>query len=95
LDNYRIICEKRIRELAPSHPLPVLPSHCGQANPDIEELRHKLTSAKKYPGHEGVATSGGRGDNDFIKMKYRLEQIEEEKKMLEETLRKETLANEE
>ncbi len=36
LDNYRIICEKRVRELAPSHPLPILPSHCGQPNHDFE-----------------------------------------------------------
>ena len=42
LENYRLICEKRIREIAPSHPLPVLPSHCGQPNPDLEELKQKL-----------------------------------------------------
>lgn len=42
LDNYRIICEQRIRDLAPSHPLPVLPSHCGKGNPDLEELRARL-----------------------------------------------------
>jgi hypothetical protein len=42
LDNYRLICERRIKDLAPSHPLPVLPSHCGKPNPDIEELRTRL-----------------------------------------------------
>lgn len=42
LDNYRVICEKRIKDLAPSHPLPVLPSHCGKPNPDIEELKSRM-----------------------------------------------------
>ena len=42
LDNYRIICEKRIRELAPNHPIPVLPSHCGKPNHEIEELKTRI-----------------------------------------------------
>jgi hypothetical protein len=42
LENYRLICEKRIRELAPSHALPVLPSHCGAPNPDMEELKNRM-----------------------------------------------------
>ena len=42
LDNYRLICERRLRDLAPSHPLPVLPSHCGRPNPEVEELRVRL-----------------------------------------------------
>ncbi len=29
LGNYRLLCEKRILELAPGHPLPVQPSHLG------------------------------------------------------------------
>eukprot|EP00347_Sterkiella_histriomuscorum_P019293 403342201 len=32
LDNYRIICEKRILDFQPEHPLPILPSHIGQKN---------------------------------------------------------------
>jgi len=29
LGNYRLLCEKRISELAPGHPLPIQPSHLG------------------------------------------------------------------
>ncbi len=29
LGNYRLLCERRIQELAPGHPLPVQPSHLG------------------------------------------------------------------
>ena len=29
LGNYRLLCEKRLLELAPGHPLPVQPSHLG------------------------------------------------------------------
>ena len=65
LDNYRIICEKRIRDLAPSHPLPVLPSHCGQPNPDLEELKTRLRMNIKDEN----------GNLDIIKTRSLLEQL--------------------
>ena len=34
LGNYRLLCEKRILELAPGHPLPVQQSHLGHRKSD-------------------------------------------------------------
>eukprot|EP01022_Parablepharisma_sp_SALTPOND_P018560 TRINITY_DN304_c0_g1_i1.p1 TRINITY_DN304_c0_g1~~TRINITY_DN304_c0_g1_i1.p1 ORF type:complete len:1205 (-),score=223.99 TRINITY_DN304_c0_g1_i1:1337-4951(-) len=53
-ENYKIICEKRILELCPNHPLPVTPAHLGKIVPgataqsqallpQINELKKLLT----------------------------------------------------
>ena len=38
LENYKILCERRIRELAPSHPVPIDPSQLGNSKPGHIEL---------------------------------------------------------
>ena len=83
-----MICEKRIRDLAPSHPLPVLPSHCGQTNPDIAEMKARM-SIMMSTQDNGSMTS------EVIKMRQQVEQMGLEKQQLEVSLRDETLANEE
>ena len=32
LENYKILCERKIRELVPIHPLPIEPTHIGNRN---------------------------------------------------------------
>ncbi len=85
LDNYRLILEKRIRDLAPSHPLPVLPSHCGQPNPDLEELQARL----RYQ------LTDSNGSVDLHYYRGQLDLLTESKNQLEAALRRETLSNEE
>jgi len=29
LENYKLVCERRVRDFDPQHPLPVLPQHVG------------------------------------------------------------------
>lgn len=38
LQRYSELCERRILELQPNHPLPVLEEHLGMGNPFIEEM---------------------------------------------------------
>lgn len=42
LENYKHLCETRLRELAPSHPLPINISHLGCQNPDAEEIKARM-----------------------------------------------------
>jgi chromosome segregation ATPase len=44
LEQYKVLCETRIAEIAPSHPLPVLPEHISQ--PIHSELEQELKYAK-------------------------------------------------
>lgn len=34
LESYKALCEKRILEFCPDHPIPVLPEHLGKCIPD-------------------------------------------------------------
>eukprot|EP00347_Sterkiella_histriomuscorum_P021698 403333074 len=91
LENYRVICERRIKELAPQHPIPVLPSHIGQPNPDVEELRNKIRfSQNQYDVQQSPSSA-----MDIIKLSQRVDFLQQEKLQIEEALRNETLANEE
>ncbi len=87
LDNYRLICERRIRDLAPTHPLPVLPSHCGRGNPDIDDLRVRL--------HMQSQLLQETASVDTVQMRLQLEELQTEKVRVEEALRREVVANEE
>ncbi len=51
LERYKIICEKRILELCPAHPLPVQPAHLGkvsqQQSPAVSEMWKRLTQTEE------------------------------------------------
>lgn len=32
MENYKTLCERRIKDFDPNHQIPILPSHIGQAN---------------------------------------------------------------
>lgn len=40
-ENYKMLCEKRILELCPNHPLPIQPSHLGKCT----YINHKINSS--------------------------------------------------
>jgi chromosome segregation ATPase len=46
LENYRVLCEERISELCPGHPIPIKPEHLG-AMPVKEEASIELSQAKQ------------------------------------------------
>lgn len=77
LDNYRVICEKRIRDLAPSHPLPVLPSHCGKPNPDLEEMKTRLRLQNQII-QDSTNSSANHNLNtniEYVKLKSQCDQL--------------------
>jgi len=47
MEAYKVLCEKRILELDPNHPMPVLPSHLGSDElnncADVGELQRLLS----------------------------------------------------
>jgi len=132
LGNYRLLCEKRILELAPGHPLPVQPSHLGHPNKgnyqmaELQEIlkakeeeilylqsqvqnQSRLGSARKDTdqskredtfGSPGRAIGGGSMGGDDVVGSYNIlygkyKALLSEKQALEESLRSETLTNEE
>ncbi|CDW80474.1 UNKNOWN [Stylonychia lemnae] len=94
LDNYRLVCEKRIKDLAPSHQIPILPSHIGQPNPDLEEIKNRLRVSQNQQQQLDYQLSP-QNQMEMIKLKERLDIVLQEKHQIEEALRNETLANEE
>jgi chromosome segregation ATPase len=38
LESYKVLCEERISELCPSHPLPVLPEHIGSSGASMSQV---------------------------------------------------------
>lgn len=95
LDNYRLICEKRIRDLAPSHPLPVLPSHCGKPNPDLEEYKTRLLLQQQLMQETTNSSALNSLSSELIQLRSQNEYLVQEKNQIEGALRHETLANEE
>lgn len=82
LEQYRLLCEQRIRELSPDHPLPVLPEHLGTPSTLALQLHRALQQIERLQ-QEHTPTFGGE------------QQLQHEKAELEVQLRSEVLHSEE
>ena len=106
LETYKVLCEERISELHPSHPLPVLPEHIGSggASVSLELLNSKQKIAKleqqisqtteMVPGPSTSVTYNKLHElYTLLHQKYNA--MVKDKNELEESLRNEVLASEE
>lgn len=95
LDNYRIICEKRILDLAPSHSLPILPSHIGTTNPSDDEF----TLGADSPVNNDISKEFKQQDIwskcEIQNLENTIADLQKDKDLLLDTLRNETMQNEE
>ncbi|CDW78946.1 UNKNOWN [Stylonychia lemnae] len=96
LDNYRIICEKRILDLQPSHPLPVLPSHIGQSNSRDEEFT--LGGNQTPCQFDALSIIQSKRDSlnqqEIERLRVQVDDLLSEKQQMVDALNKETLMNE-
>lgn len=82
LEQYRLLCEQRVKELSPDHPLPVLPDHLGTPSPLAIQLHRALQQVERLQ-QEHTPTFGGE------------QQLLQERTELEAQLRSEVLHSEE
>jgi len=82
LEQYRLLCEQRVKELSPDHPLPVSPEHMGVPSSLAMQLHRALQQVERLQ-QEHTPTFGGE------------QQLMQERTELEAQLRSEVLHSEE
>jgi chromosome segregation ATPase len=106
LEQYRHLIEKRLRELSPAHPLPVLPMHLGKSIPDelqalrdrVEELEadQAVPMSEKFTfPHPSTQLNGPQLHELYHALYFRHHSVLKDKTALEESLRAEMLTSEE
>lgn len=90
LEHYKLLCEQRIQELLPNHPLPLLEEHFGTITPILSELQF---AKQKISRLESQISKGASLDSDSLEKKYF--ELLKEKTNIEESLRIEILTCEE
>lgn len=88
LEQYRLLCEHRLLELAPDHPLPVLPEHIGRLQVDRARVDMHQAHQRIARLEQQLAETAGTFNPDF-------HALQAEKAELEASLRAETLRTEE
>lgn len=98
LEQYRVICEQRIQELQPGHPMPVKKEHLGLAGSAIQELKlakEKITRLESQVSQLNIETEEGKDCSDYILLLEKYNELLKDKNDLEESLRAEMLNSEE
>ena len=94
LENYKNLCEKRIQEIYPDHPLPITESHLGTFNSYVSDLQVARSKISKLESQLHSKTFTNFQDlEDLPEQKYSI--LIREKLQLEESLRAEMLNSEE
>ena len=98
-ERYKEICEHRILELCPGHPLPVTEDDLGKGNAEIDVLRDQLQNLQYRVSASSPHTLQGessvKSPDSTVAMRHHLDTISFKNSQLEKALREETLANEE
>lgn len=92
LENYKNLCEQRILEIYPDHPLPVKEEHLGTAIPYLNELHLAKQKIAKLERQLEMAFEHEE-QNESVELKYN--RVIKDKLGLEESLRAEMLNSEE
>ena len=98
LEQYRILCEQRILELFPNHPVPIKQEHLGLNFPTSNELlqaKQKIAKLESQIAQKTLGNEEIQGSNEFSKLLDQYNQLVKDKNDLEESLRSEMLTCEE
>lgn len=98
LEQYRIVCEKRILELCPAHPLPVKEEHRNivlSASQELELARDKIQRLEEQLSHQALDSEEFKHQSDYILLLEKYNDMLKDKTDLEESLRAEMLNCEE
>ncbi|OMJ89851.1 hypothetical protein SteCoe_7933 [Stentor coeruleus] len=105
LEQYRVICEKRIQELQPGHPLPIKKDHLGislsqSVNPtklshELQLAHEKIARLENQLSQKSLDTEDPKEPNEYMILLEKYNDMLKDKNDLEESLRAEMLNCEE
>ena len=101
LEQYRALCEQRIQEIIPDHPIPITKEHLGQESPQNKELqlaKEKIARLEKNLSQQTIETNEDVKEdylNDYDLLLEKYNDLLADKNDLEESLRAEMLNSEE
>ena len=101
LERYRFLCEKKIQEIIPGHPLPITKEHLGKEisqNHELKLAKDKIARLENQLSKQAIETEGEgvekySGDYGLLLENYN--ELLKDKNDLEESLRAEMLNSEE
>ncbi len=85
LENYKLLCEHRILELSPGHPLPVRPVHLGKPSPTVAKGHARSCSIKDVSKLEMQLQAK---DEDVMRLQQKLDKLLSENRQLRLTVSK-------
>ena len=98
LEQYRLLCEKRIQELSPGHPLPVKEDQRLAVLPIHQELqlaRDKIQRLESQLSHQTLEVEEAKDQENYVLLLEKYNDLLKDKTDLEESLRAEMLNCEE
>ena len=98
LEHYRMLCEQRIQELYPNHPIPITKSHFGTLPPEIQELnlaKDKIFRLENQISQQNLDTEDSQDLKDYTLLLEKYNDLLRDKRDIEESLRAEMLNCEE
>ena len=98
LDQYRVICEKRIQELSPGHPLPVKEDQRSavlSVHQELQLARDKIQRLESHLSHHTLEVEEAKDQENYVLLLEKYNDMLKDKTDLEESLRAEMLNCEE
>lgn len=106
LESYKVLCEERLIELCPSHPIPVQPEHIGSGGPSksqellnsrqkIAKLEHQLFQKAELVPSPSNSITYNKLHELYTLLHQKYNATIKEKNELEESLRNEVISSEE
>ena len=98
LEQYKLLCEQRIQELFPNHPLPIKEDHLGLYPSSLSELnfaKQKISRLESQIIQKSYSMNDNPETNESFNFQLKINELLKEKNHLEESLRAEMLTCEE
>ena len=106
LESYKVLCEERLIELCPSHPIPVQPEHIGSGGPSksqellnskqkIAKLEHQLFQTAELVPSPSNSVTYNKLHELYTLLHQKYNATIKEKNELEESFRNEVISSEE
>ena len=98
LEQYRVLCEKRIQDLSPGHPLPVKEDQRPAVlslNQELQLARDKIQRLESQLSHQTLEAEERKDQDDYVLLLEKYNDLLKDKTDLEESLRAEMLNCEE
>lgn len=98
LEQYKVLCEQRIKELFPNHPFPVKDEHLGMVSSvlgELQQAKQKISKLETHIEYKSLSIEDISEIRDPASLSSKYNDLIKEKISLEESLRNEMLICEE